>query len=203
MRANHHGLCLASAQHGAKVVVVDRMTSIGRTADLFLPVRPGRDIVMFNGVLRQMIHNDWLDHDFIQQHTVGFEDVAKEVEQWTLEATARETGIKAARIEQAAEWWGTPAVVSLHARGIEHHTHGVQNCLGAINMVLVVVSVARAAARHHYRSGQWPGGREHGQKCDQLPAGRDISNPGIAPTWLRSGVLSPTPYQVRVSIVMK
>ncbi|MCA9159968.1 MAG: molybdopterin-dependent oxidoreductase, partial [Planctomycetales bacterium] len=59
-------------EQGAKIIVVDpRITPIARTCDLFLPVKPGRDIALFNGVLQLMIENDWLDHDFIQQHTVG------------------------------------------------------------------------------------------------------------------------------------
>ena len=53
---------------GAKIIVVDpRITPIARTADLFLPIRPGRDAALFNGVLRIMIEQDWLDHDFIKR----------------------------------------------------------------------------------------------------------------------------------------
>src|SRR5690606_22583773 len=64
-------------ENGAKIIVVDpRITPIGRTCDLFLPIKPGRDIALFNGVLNLMIEHDWLDHDFIEKHTVGFDDVA-------------------------------------------------------------------------------------------------------------------------------
>src|SRR5690606_33357097 len=64
-------------EHGARIIVVDpRLTPIARTCHLYLPVRPGRDTALFNGVLHLMIENDWLDHDFIDKHTVGFEDVA-------------------------------------------------------------------------------------------------------------------------------
>ena len=65
-------------EHGAKVIVVDpRITPLARTCDLFLPVKPGRDAALFNGILHLMIENDWLDHDFIRDHTVGFEAVAE------------------------------------------------------------------------------------------------------------------------------
>jgi len=67
-------------ENGAKIIVVDpRITPVARTCDLFLPVKPGRDIALFNGVLHLMIENDWLDHDFINNHTAGFEDVAEHV----------------------------------------------------------------------------------------------------------------------------
>src|SRR5689334_13121165 len=81
-------------EHGGKVIVVDpRITPIARTADIFLPVKPGRDVALFNGILNLMIENDWLDHDFIENNTVGFEAVAEHVRQWTPSRTAEATGI--------------------------------------------------------------------------------------------------------------
>ncbi|HMX26633.1 MAG TPA: molybdopterin oxidoreductase family protein, partial [Blastocatellia bacterium] len=67
----------------------------------------------------------------------------------------------------------------LHARGIEHHSHGVQNVLGAINIVLASGRIGRESSGYATITGQGngQGGREHGQKCDQLPGARDISNP--------------------------
>ena len=54
-------------ENGARVIVVDpRITPLARTCDLFLPVKPGRDIALFNGILHLMIENDWLDHEFIE-----------------------------------------------------------------------------------------------------------------------------------------
>ncbi|MCI0612699.1 molybdopterin-dependent oxidoreductase, partial [bacterium] len=95
-------------ENGARVIVADpRITPLARTCDLFLPVRPGRDVALFNGILHLMIKHDWIDHDFINKHTIGFDDVAKEVEQWTPAKTAEVTGIAECAIHQAAEWWGT------------------------------------------------------------------------------------------------
>ncbi len=178
-------------EHGAKIIVVDpRITPIARTCDLFLPVKPGRDIALFNGVLHLMIANDWLDHDFINNHTVGFEAVAAHVEQWTPQKTAVVTGIAENSIRQAAEWWGTASTSFLmHARGIEHHSHGVQNVMGAINMVLASGRIGRENCGYSTITGQanGQGGREHGQKCDQLPGARDLGNPEhraiIAKVW--------------------
>jgi assimilatory nitrate reductase catalytic subunit len=168
-------------EYGAKIIVVDpRITPIARTCDLFLPVKPGRDVALFNGILHLMIENDWLDHAFIEQHTVGFEAVAEHVQEWNPKKTAEVTGISERSIRQAAEWWGqAKSSFLLHARGIEHHSHGVQNCLGAINMVLASGRIGRESCGYATITGQanGQGGREHGQKCDQLPGARDISNP--------------------------
>ena len=167
-------------ERGAKVVVVDpRITPIARTCDLFLPVKPGRDIALFNGVLHLMIENDWIDHDFVEQHTVGFDAVAEHVREWTPRRTAEVTGVAEKAIRRAAEWWGQARTSFLmHARGIEHHTHGVQNCLGAINIVLASGRIGRENCGYATITGQanGQGGREHGQKCDQLPGWREIEN---------------------------
>jgi assimilatory nitrate reductase catalytic subunit len=178
-------------EHGAKIIVVDpRITPIARTCDLFLPIKPGRDIALFNGILHLMIENDWLDHDFIEKHTVGFEAVAQHAKEWTPRHTAEVTGIAERAIRQAAELWGQAKTsFLLHARGIEHHTHGVQNVLGAINIVLASGRIGRENCGYATITGQGngQGGREHGQKCDQLPGARDISNPehraSVAKVW--------------------
>jgi assimilatory nitrate reductase catalytic subunit len=178
-------------ENGTKIIVVDpRITPVARTCDLFLPVKPGRDIALFNGVLHLLIENDWLDHDFIDNYTVGFEAVAEHVREWTPRRTAEVTGITERAIRQAAELWGeAKSSFLLHARGIEHHSHGVQNVLGAINIVLASGRIGREGCGYATITGQGngQGGREHGQKCDQLPGARDINNPEhrdyIAKVW--------------------
>ena len=166
---------------GAKIVVVDpRITPIARTANVFLPIRPGRDAALFNGVLQIMIEQDWLDHDFINNHTVDFDKLANHVSQWTLDRTAEECGISKRKLMQAAELWGQASTsFLLHARGIEHHSNGVENCLGAINIVMASGRIGRKNCGYATITGQanGQGGREHGQKCDQLPGARDIRNP--------------------------
>jgi assimilatory nitrate reductase catalytic subunit len=137
-----------------------------------------------------MIARGWIDRDFIATQTTGFDAVAEYCAQWPLDRTAAATGVPARSIEQAAEWWGTArSSFLLHARGIEHHSNGVQNTLGAINLVLASGRIGRKDSGYGTIVGQanGQGGREHGQKCDQLPGWRDISNPDhrryIAGVW--------------------
>ena len=90
------------------------------------------------------------------------------------------TGVPAARIEEAAEWWGTAATgMMLHARGIEQQTKGVDNVLAAINLGLATGKFGKPGCGVSTITGQGngQGGREHGHKCDQLPGNRDITNP--------------------------
>ena len=176
---------------GAKLIVIDpRMTPIARTADLFLPVRPGRDSALMNGILHVLIEHDWIDHDFIAAHTHGFEAVEAAVVAYTPQYTADITGVPAANIVRAAEMWAeVDTSMLLHARGIEHHAKGVENVLSCINMVLATGRLGKPGCGYGTITGQGngQGGREHGQRCNQLPGGRDITNPQhrqeIAAVW--------------------
>ena len=176
---------------GARLIVQDpRVVPLARTADLFLPVRPGSDSALFGAVLHQLIRHDWLDHEFIDDHTVDFDLAAAAVTDMTPAWAAGICGVPAGRIEEAAEIWGTAATgMMLHARGIEQQTKGVDNVLAAINLGLATGKFGKPGCGVSTITGQGngQGGREHGHKCDQLPGNRDISNPEhrahIAKVW--------------------
>jgi assimilatory nitrate reductase catalytic subunit len=168
-------------ESGAKLIVMDpRMTPIARNADLYIPVRPGGDIGVFNGLLHVMIERGWINREFIARHTTGWEQVEEVVRKYTPEYAARIAGVPAGMIVRAAEIWGpAPTSFLLHARGIEHHSKGVQNCMAAINLVVATGRIGREGCGYAMITGQGngQGGREQGQKCDQLPGARDIENP--------------------------
>jgi assimilatory nitrate reductase catalytic subunit len=176
---------------GARLIVVDpRLTPIARTADLFLPVRPGRDSALMNAILHAVIRLGGVDHDFVAEHTTGFDELCRTVERYAPEAVAREVGIPAARIIEAAEMWvQSPRTMLLHARGIEHHTKGVENVLSCINLVLATGKIGKPGCGYATITGQGngQGAREHGQRCNQLPGARDIENPDhrahVAAAW--------------------
>ena len=167
--------------NGAKIIVIDpRITPIARTADLFLPVRPGRDSALANGILHVMIEDGCIDEQFIANHTHDFDKVRDLVKKYTPAVTEKITGVPARSVVKAAEIWG-PATTSmlLHARGIEHHTKGVENVLSYINLVLATGRIGKPGCGYGTITGQGngQGGREHGQRCNQLPGGRDITKP--------------------------
>ena len=166
---------------GAKLIVMDpRITPAARTADVFLGLRPGTDLAVLSAIFYTLIQRDWLDHDFIAAHTNGFEEAAAAVAGATPAWAAEVSGVPAARIEQAAELWGRSATgMLLHARGLEHHTKGVDNVLACINLGLATGKYGKPGCGVSTITGQGngQGGREHGHKCDQLPGNRDITNP--------------------------
>jgi assimilatory nitrate reductase catalytic subunit len=165
---------------GAKLIYADpRMVPMARTADLFLPLKPGTDSALLMAMLRVIIHEHLTDEAFIREHTVGFEEVRQAVEPATIEWAEQITGIPAFKIRQAARMYAeAPTGFILHARGLEHQTKGVDNVVSCANLALATGKIGKPGCGHSTITGQGngQGGREHGHKCDQLPGNRDITN---------------------------
>ncbi|HVC33673.1 MAG TPA: molybdopterin oxidoreductase family protein, partial [Chloroflexota bacterium] len=177
--------------NGARLIVLDpRQTPVARTADLWLPVRPGTDLAVLNAMLRQIIHDGLVDEEYVRQRTIGWEDTRAAVEAYTPEVAERIAGVPAERIVAAARLYGRAnRSLIMHARGIEHSTHGVNNCLACINLALARGQVGQPGGGTFMLTGQGngQGGREVGQKANQLPGYRHIDVPAdreyIAGVW--------------------
>ncbi|HEY3129631.1 MAG TPA: molybdopterin oxidoreductase family protein [Acidobacteriota bacterium] len=166
---------------GAKLIVIDpRETPVARSADLFLPIRPGSDLALMNAILDLLIRWKRIDQEFIAHHTLGFEGVRQAVAEMSLSQAVELTGLSEGQIVQAAHMWADAGKsILLHARGLEHHSKGVDNVLSCINLVLATGRIGCVGSGYGTITGQGngQGGREHGHKCDQLPGNRDIENP--------------------------
>ncbi len=176
---------------GGKLIVIDpRMTPITRNADLYLPVRPGMDVILLMSLLHVILRDGLENREFIEKYTSGFEEVAASVKPYDPKRAADLTGVPPESIEKAARWFGeAERAIALHARGIEHQSKGVENCSALINLCLATGNIGRAGAGCSMITGQGngQGGREHGQKCDQLPGQRQIDDPAarahVAKVW--------------------
>ncbi|HWO71670.1 MAG TPA: molybdopterin oxidoreductase family protein [Actinomycetota bacterium] len=166
---------------GARLIVVDpRETPIARTADHHVRLRPGTDAAFFDGLLHVLDREGMIDEAFVRDHTVGWEEVRRVVAAYPPERVAEVCGIPAAQVVDVARLWGrAERAMAFHARGIEHRIQGTENCLAVINLVLATGQLGRRGAGYGTITGQGngQGGREHGQKADQLPGGRDIEDP--------------------------
>jgi assimilatory nitrate reductase catalytic subunit len=176
---------------GGTLIVVDpRETALSRMARLHLPVRPGTDAALLLAMLHVVVAEDLVDHAFVEEHTTGFEDVAASVADWTPERAAEICDVPAEHIREAALLYGRADRAMLnHARGLEHHVMGSRNAMAAINLCLATGNIGRPGAGYGTITGQGngQGGREHGQKCDQLPGQRFFHDPGaiehVAGVW--------------------
>ncbi|HSP04223.1 MAG TPA: molybdopterin oxidoreductase family protein [Acidimicrobiales bacterium] len=176
---------------GATMICVDpRETTLARVAQLHLPIRPGTDGALLNAMLHVVVRDGMVDEDFVAAHTTGFAEASAAVADWTPERAAEVCGVPAADIERAAQLYGRAdkAMVS-HARGMEHQVMGARNAMAAINLCLATGNIGRKGAGYGTITGQGngQGGREHGQKCDQLPGQRHFTDPGaiehVAGVW--------------------
>lgn len=166
---------------GAKLIVIDpRETPVARTADLHVPIRPGTDSAFFNAVLHVVIREGLVDQDYLAAHTTGWDEVRETVAGYPPERAAEICGVTVDHVEQVARLFGgAKNAMAWHARGVEHHSQGVENCLSIINLCVATGNIGRPGAGYGTITGQGngQGGREHGQKSDLLPGGRSIMNP--------------------------
>ena len=181
----------AARDRGARLITVDpRETPLARTADLHVPLRPGTDAAFFNGLLHVIERLGLVDDAFIAARTAGWEDTLATIRRYPPERVGAICGITPALVEAVGEAWGrAQRAMAFHARGIEHHIQGVDNCLSVINLVLATGQIGRPGSGYGTLTGQGngQGGREHGQKSDQLPGQRLIEDPEarayIADVW--------------------
>ncbi|GIM46753.1 hypothetical protein DNHGIG_23020 [Collibacillus ludicampi] len=167
-------------KNAGKVIVIDpRKTPTAKSADLYVPIRPGTDWILMNGILHIMIREGWIDPAFIDQRTRGYEQVKETVTLFDPVYVSERTDVPEEKIFQIAEWYGKANTgIILTARGIEQQTNGVKNVLACINLALASGKIGRPGCGFGAVTGQanGQGGREHGQKSDQLPGYRSIEN---------------------------
>jgi ferredoxin-nitrate reductase len=168
-------------RHGAKLIVIDpRRTATAKYADLYLPIRPGGDTALLNGMLHLLIRDGKIDRDYIERHTSGWDALAETVREYTPDAVAQVTGLSIAQIEQAAALFGqSERTLSLWSMGVNQSRNGVAKTLGIINLHLATGKIGKPGCGPFSLTGQpnAMGGREAGYLAHQLPGYRLVTNP--------------------------
>ena len=188
----------AQAERGGSLIVVDpRRTATAKRATLHLQPTPGTDLALANALLHIVIAEGLLDRDYITARTTGFEEVARTVAAYWPHRVERMTGVSVADMEAAARRLAAPAgsgtgpgrTIILTARGAEQHSKGTDTVSAWINLALARGLPGRPGSGYGCLTGQGngQGGREHGQKADQLPGYRRIDDPAarrhVAAVW--------------------
>jgi len=168
-------------RRGGRVVVVDpRAGRFVGDDDCWLALRPGTDAVVANGLLREVARLGAIDEAFCADRTTGLGEALAGAQPWTPEAVEAVADVPAERLREAAAIIARAGrAMYLHARGAEQQVGGVANVRGWINLALARGHVGRPGCGIDMLTGQrnGQGGREHGQRCDQLPSGRSIDDP--------------------------
>lgn len=181
----------AQRTNGGRLIVADpRLTPTAQRADLHLRLTPGTDAALANGILHILVRDGLIDTDYIEARTEGFAAVRGLVSTYWPERVERITGVSEGDLVRAAHLLGEGRTgMVLTARGTEQQAQGVNNTLSFINIALALGLVGKANSGYGCLTGQGngQGGREHGQKADQLPGYRKIDDPAarahVAAVW--------------------
>jgi len=160
-------------RNGARLVCIDpRKTETADKCHEHIALRPGTDAALALALMHELIKNDWLDHDYITRHTLGWEQLRERALQWPPERAAEVCGVPAEQIRQLAKDYGTtqPAAIRLN--------YGMQRVRGGGNAVRAVACLPALTGAWRHRaggmllssSGQFPAQRAALQRPDLMPA---------------------------------
>ncbi|GAB2607162.1 molybdopterin oxidoreductase [Paractinoplanes abujensis] len=176
---------------GTRFIVADpRRTKTAAGAYLHLQPLPGTDLALANGLLHIAIREGYVDEDYVARRTTGFEAVRSATNAYWPERVERMTGVPETQLRQTVRLLATegPAMI-LTARGAEQHSNGTDTAQAFLNLALALGLVGRPFSGYGTITGQGngQGGREHGQKADQLPGYRKLDDPAarahVAAVW--------------------
>ncbi|MFD2443803.1 molybdopterin oxidoreductase family protein [Bacillus sp. CGMCC 1.16607] len=125
---NMHQIALAqkARKNGAKIVVIDvHKNQTGKFADWFIPILPGTDAALALGIMHILINENMVDHKFLNQYTVGYEELRKHVIQYDPETVSKITNVPTDDIYKLARMYGSisPAFIRI-GNGPQHHDNG-------------------------------------------------------------------------------
>ncbi|MGW5469778.1 molybdopterin oxidoreductase family protein [Streptomyces chartreusis] len=178
-------------ENGGTLIVVDpRRTRTAEQADLHLAPRPGTDLALALGLLHLVVAEGRVDEEYVQERTADWEDArAAAMAHWP-EYVERITGVPVPQLREAVRLFCEPEhAMVLTARGPEQQSKGTDTVGAWINLCLATGRAGRPLSGYGCLTGQGngQGGREHGQKADQLPGYRKLDDPAarrhVAEVW--------------------
>ncbi|MCW1836144.1 assimilatory nitrate reductase catalytic subunit NasC [Bacillus xiamenensis] len=168
-------------KNGAFLIVIDpRKTATAQLADLHVSLKPGSDAALTNGILHIMLQEHLIDEEFIRKRTSGFQEMKQHITQMSLTDIVQQTGVPVEVLQKIARKFAQEKTgIILTARGIEQQIDGTAAVRNLLNILLATGKIGKPGCGYGAITGQGngQGAREHGQKADQLPGYRDITNP--------------------------
>ncbi|MFC5381437.1 molybdopterin oxidoreductase family protein [Aquipuribacter nitratireducens] len=98
---------LAGPNPPAVVCVDPRLTPVAREAAVHLAPRPGTNVALMNGLLAEVIAHDWVDHDYVERHVVGFDELKEQLATWSADRAADVCDVPVEDLREAARLVGT------------------------------------------------------------------------------------------------
>jgi assimilatory nitrate reductase catalytic subunit len=199
---------LKGARDAGGLIIVDprRSATAAFTSDgggIHLQPLPGTDLTLLLGLSHVVVHEGLADTSFIEERTSGYDAVVRSVNAFWPERVQSLTGVPAELIRETArrlaDGAGKGGSYILTGRGVEQHVDGTDTATAAINLSLLLGLPGSGRSGYGTLTGQGngQGGREHGQKADQLPGYRKITDPAardhVAGVWGVPEALIPGP----------
>jgi anaerobic selenocysteine-containing dehydrogenase len=183
-------------RQGAKLICIDpRHSETAEKCHVHLPIKPGTDAALALAIMRELVVNNWLDADYIEQYTLGWDALRERAMTWTLERAAEVCGIEAEQIRALAKDWGTTPKAAIRLN------YGVQRVKGGANAVRAIACLPALTGAWRDRAGglllssssNFKVNKQDLHRPDLLGArrprmlnmstiGNDLNNPGNA-TW--------------------
>jgi len=167
-------------EHGTLIVIDPRRTETARRATLHLQPTPGTDLAIALGLLHIAVAEGYVDRPYVAARTTGWDEVAKVAAAWWPARVERLSGVPAEDLYAAVHALGrAERAIIVTGRGAEQHAKGTDTVSAFINLALALGLPGRPGSGYGCLTGQGngQGGREHGQKADQLPGYRRIDDP--------------------------
>ena len=145
-----------AAKRGAKLIVMDpRGHSLKKHATHMLQFKPGTDVALLNSILNVIVEEKLYNDEYIKDHTLGFDELKKDLLSFTPEKMQKITGIEPSMIKQVARTFAqTDKGIIFWGMGISQHVHGTDNARCLISLALMTGNVGRRGSGLHPLRGQ-------------------------------------------------
>ncbi len=141
-------LAQEAKRNGARLVCIDpRRTETAEKCHEHIALRPGTDAALAFALMHELIVHDWLDHDYLAKHTVGWDALRERALQWPPERAAEVCGVPVEQIKALARDYGTtkPAAIRLN--------YGMQRVRGGGNAARAVACLPALTGAWRHRAG--------------------------------------------------
>jgi ferredoxin-nitrate reductase len=163
-----------------RLVVIDpRPTQAAKEADVHLPLRNGTNVAILNALIRELMENGWIDQQWVDAHTVGFEALAEVVQPYTPERAAEISGVEADKIRSAAEILGAAErLLSFVLQGVYQSNQATAAACQVNNINLLRGMIGRPGCAVLQMNGQPTAQNTRETGCDgDFPGFRNWQNP--------------------------
>lgn len=145
-----------AVRYGTKIIVADpRKIDLAKDAKVFLQIKPGTNVALFNAMMNVILKEGLHNEAFIADRTEGFENLQEAVRNFTPEKAAKICGINAADIEAAAKLYASASKGSIiYCMGITQHTTGVDNVMSIANLAMLCGQIGRPSTGVNPLRGQ-------------------------------------------------